>query len=613
MKHFGLSKQLALLVSGLMVMFAIAGYLSIQTTSQAIYEERKGKLRSQVETAIGVLTTYHSRVIAGEMTEKQARELAYETLYNMRYEPSGYFFGYNYDVIIQFHINPKQVGRELKGVPGKHGDMFRDELVEKGRTGGGYVYYDWTKPGFGETLYPKLSYAQDFAPWELVIVTGVYMDDLAAIINNMVIEVLTYGLVVLAAAILGAVLIIRGIVKPLAVIRAILHAISKDEHDHDIQYLDQRNEVGSMARAAKELQEKVRDRLALEAKQREQDAQLQDERAKVSAMKEAEIIEQARFVDAIRGHLAQLADGDLTTRCGDLSARYAEVKDNFNQAITNLEFAMTNVNVKGAEIGVSKDQISKAAYELARRTEMQASNLEEASAAIEELAQTVRKTANGANDAANRVTAVNHEANRSDKIVGEAITAMGDIENSSQEIEQIISVIDEIAFQTNLLALNAGVEAARAGESGKGFAVVAQEVRELAQRSADAAKEIKEKISNSSQQVENGVKLVGQTGEALQRIGEQITTANEIVSSIAKSAVEQDATLSSIATSINELDKQTQQNAAMAEESTASAEVLSRDTGQLLALIEAFKVDRTNHLDDARSRRGAQVQSGHAA
>ncbi|MBY2983797.1 methyl-accepting chemotaxis protein, partial [Rhizobium leguminosarum] len=186
-----------------------------------------------------------------------------------------------------------------------------------------------------------------------------------------------------------------------------------------------------------------------------------------------------------------------------------------------------------------------------------------------------------------------------------AIEAMSGIEKSSSEITKIIGVIDEIAFQTNLLALNAGVEAARAGESGKGFAVVAQEVRELAQRSAAAAKEIKDQIARSSSQVDHGVRLVGEAGEALKRISDQIKAANEIVAKIAHSASEQDTTLRSISSSMNQLDAATQQNAAMAEETTASAETLATDTDELIDLIRGFRVSAPQHRQAEPMRRAS--------
>jgi methyl-accepting chemotaxis protein len=259
---------------------------------------------------------------------------------------------------------------------------------------------------------------------------------------------------------------------------------------------------------------------------------------------------------------------------------------------------MGRVNLKGNDIAVSKEEIRRASGELATRTERQAANLEETSAALDELTVAIRHTADGAKEAATRVQSVSQEAQQSDGIVTHAIDAMSGIEQSSEEITKIIGVIDEIAFQTNLLALNAGVEAARAGESGKGFAVVAQEVRELAQRSAAAAKEIKAQIARSSAQVAEGVQLVGKTGEALKRISSQITGANGVVARIAASAAEQDTTIRSISSALNQLDTATQQNAAMAEETTASAEVLANDTGDLLHLIQGFKVSK----QDGRSQ-----------
>jgi len=175
-------------------------------------------------------------------------------------------------------------------------------------------------------------------------------------------------------------------------------------------------------------------------------------------------------------------------------------------------------------------------------------------------------------------------------VVRDAVAAMSEIESSAQQISQIIGVIDEIAFQTNLLALNAGVEAARAGDAGKGFAVVASEVRALAQRSAEAAKEIKALISASTTQVEQGVSLVGQTGEALNRIVAQVADINTVVSEIAASAQEQATGLHQVNTAVNQMDQVTQQNAAMVEQSTAASHSLAQETEELARLIARFKV-----------------------
>jgi methyl-accepting chemotaxis protein len=219
---------------------------------------------------------------------------------------------------------------------------------------------------------------------------------------------------------------------------------------------------------------------------------------------------------------------------------------------------------------------------------------------LEEITATVKRTAEGATHARTVVAAAKLDAETGGEVVGKAIVAMNAIETSSQGITQIIGVIDEIAFQTNLLALNAGVEAARAGDAGRGFAVVAQEVRALAQRSAEAAKEIKVLIATSTTQVSAGVDLVAQTGKALERIVNQVAQINGVVGEIAASAQEQSSGLQQVNVAINQMDQVTQQNAAMVEESTAASHALAREAQDLARLIGRFKVGGD----------GAQVQAG---
>lgn len=318
----------------------------------------------------------------------------------------------------------------------------------------------------------------------------------------------------------------------------------------------------------------------LEAERKKQeDARLEMERA------------QAQMFSTLADGLDRLASGDLTYRITTaVGADHVKVRDDFNAAMARLQDAMKHVATSTRGIESGTEEIAAASEDLSRRTEQQAASLEETAAALDEITATVRKTASGAKAANEVVTAARTEAEKGGGVVSDAVEAMSAIEKSSVQIAQIIGVIDEIAFQTNLLALNAGVEAARAGDAGRGFAVVAQEVRALAQRSADAAKEIKALISASTTQVSAGVKLVDQTGDALRRIVARVLEINGVVNEIASSAVEQSTALNEVNTAVNQMDQMTQQNAAMVEESTAATQSLKGEACELSRLIGGFSI-----------------------
>lgn len=288
--------------------------------------------------------------------------------------------------------------------------------------------------------------------------------------------------------------------------------------------------------------------------------------------------------------LQRLADGDLGASINaQVAPQYQGVKDNFNGAVQKLLLAISAVSSSVQAMRVSTDEMSQASDDMARRTEQQAASLEETAAALNEITKAVHTTAQSAKQAADVTDLARKGAVKSGEVVRQAIHAMGQIEQSSDKIAKIIGVIDEIAFQTNLLALNAGVEAARAGEAGRGFAVVAQEVRGLAQRSAEAAKEIKELISASTHQVGQGVDLVGQTGLALDKMGEQVAELTALVTAIAESANEQATSLNEVNAAVNQMDQVTQQNAAMVEQSTAASKELAGEADELMHLMAQFK------------------------
>jgi methyl-accepting chemotaxis protein len=296
-------------------------------------------------------------------------------------------------------------------------------------------------------------------------------------------------------------------------------------------------------------------------------------------------------VAALGQALDSLAKGDLVSRLADeVPAEFQKLKDDFNNAIAILEQTMSRVSTVTDGIRGGSDEIGVAADDLSRRTEQQAASLEETAAALDEITSTVRRSAAGAKQASQVVAGARSEAERSGIVVAQAVTAMGEIETSSHEIGNIIGVIDEIAFQTNLLALNAGVEAARAGDAGRGFAVVAQEVRALAQRSAEAAKEIKALIGASTRHVEAGVGLVGQTGQALRGIVAKVAEIDTLIEQISASSQEQASGLQQVNTAVNQMDQVTQQNAAMVEQTTAATHALKGQTAELVALVSAFQV-----------------------
>ncbi|WP_282587253.1 methyl-accepting chemotaxis protein [Lichenifustis flavocetrariae] len=318
-----------------------------------------------------------------------------------------------------------------------------------------------------------------------------------------------------------------------------------------------------------------------------------DEKGKVTKVVKfaTDVTARIESVAQLGAALTALAEGDLERRIDHaLIPELDMLRTDFNRALDTLQGTMRQVRQGSSAILNGTEEIRTSSDDLSRRTEQQAASLEETAAALDEITATVKKTSEGAAHARQVVGTAKESAETSSVVVRQAVGAMHNIERSSQQIGQIIGVIDEIAFQTNLLALNAGVEAARAGEAGRGFAVVASEVRALAQRSAEAAKEIKALISTSAGQVDEGVKLVGQTGVVLEQIVVQVAEVSTIVSSIATSAQEQATALQEVNTAVNQMDQVTQQNAAMVEQTTAASHTLAQETSELARLVDQFRL-----------------------
>jgi len=383
----------------------------------------------------------------------------------------------------------------------------------------------------------------------------------------------------------------RAIAGPVSAMTAAMGRLAAGDNTVEVPAVGRKDEVGHMADAVQSFKEAALEKIRLEATAVEQRRAVETaERASESERARA-AEEQAVVVDGLAIGLDKLSDGVLTYRLNDpFAPHYEKLRADFNAAMERLQETMKEVAGNTAGIRSGAGEISQASDDLSRRTEQQAASLEETAAALDEITATVRRTAEGAGQARETVSAAKADAERSGVVVRDAVAAMSEIEASAQKISQIIGVIDEIAFQTNLLALNAGVEAARAGEAGRGFAVVASEVRALAQRSAEAAKEIKALISASSNQVDHGVNLVGETGKALERIVAQVAELSGVVSEIAASAQEQASGLQEVNTAVNQMDQVTQQNAAMVEQSTAASHSLAGEAEALTRLISRFEV-----------------------
>jgi methyl-accepting chemotaxis protein len=395
-----------------------------------------------------------------------------------------------------------------------------------------------------------------------------------------------------ALVMLGGFFAIRAwIVAPVQGLQGVMGRLSGGDLQAKVIGTDRKDEIGGMARAVQVFKDAGLEKQRLEAEAVAQRQAAEQDRQRAEAARAAAAKQQEFVVHSVAEGLEKLSSGDLLFRLTtDFGGDYEKLRADFNAAMGKLQETMQAIatNTQGVRSGA--EEITQASDDLSRRTEQQAASLEETAAALDQITATVRRTSEVANEARNLVSTSKTDAERSGDVVRQTVGAMDGIESSSKQIANIIGVIDEIAFQTNLLALNAGVEAARAGDAGRGFAVVATEVRALAQRSADAAKEIKALISTSTQQVDVGVKLVSETGQALGRIVTQVSQLNGLVAELAASAKEQATGLGEVNAAVNQMDQVTQQNAAMVEEATAASHSLENEAHELARLVGQFSI-----------------------
>jgi methyl-accepting chemotaxis protein len=437
--------------------------------------------------------------------------------------------------------------------------------------------------------------------WKLGDVRGVL--EVTSVIDGQLADGARFGNAMIAgSALIGLALLViaamatRSVTIPLRNLAGGMRRLAAGTTDVDIAGTERKDEIGGMAKAVLVFRDAAVEKARLETQADEQrqlaeeaHAQSEQEHRKLAEVQSLAAQEQADAVAALAKGLAGLAEGDLTVRLSEgFTVGYQRIRDDFNHTIAQLEETIAGIAASTSEVASAAAEIATSATDLSQRTEEQAASLEETSASMEEIAATVKQNAANARQANEFAAGTRAAADRGGAVVAKVVEAMSRIAGSSHRISDIIGVIDEIARQTNLLALNAAVEAARAGEAGRGFAVVAAEVRGLAQRSSQAAKDINSLITQSSNEVAEGVELVNRAGGSLNEIVDQIKRVADIVANIANASAEQTTGLEQINKALTQMDEVTQQNSALVEQNAATAKTLESQSGAVSERLAAF-------------------------
>ena len=459
----------------------------------------------------------------------------------------------------------------LKDLP-MQADFGASHIIHDGnKVGAAYAKSD------GDNGEPKSGWRSVIVASDEALLSG------ASAVSNSIIIFILIAIAVSAAAgwFLG-----RGISAPITALIERMRQLVAGDKTAAVPSLERADDIGDIARAVEVFREAAVDKDRMEA-------EAEAERQRATAERERIAARQQLAVDRLGEALGALAEGDLTHNLpADFPEEYDRLKTDHAAAIARLRDTMQAIVQSAEAIRTGTVEIAGASEDLARRTEAQAATLEQTAAALEETSGAVKANAGSSREAAAKVGGTREAAAEGRTVAKETIEAIARVQSSQREIGSIVGVMQEIAYQTNILALNAGVEAARAGDAGRGFMVVANEVRLLAQRSSEAAKDIQRLIGGSNEQVDDGVALVNKSGEMLQRIVDDVMSVNELIADIAAASERQALGVNQISSAVNQMDSTTQQNAAMVEQTTAAARSLASETESLSNMIGFFRIGR---------------------
>ncbi len=555
----------AIVALSLMITSGLTLFFLNQAT-QSAYAQRETKLKELLTNNLSYFQSLQDKVDAGELTLQEAQATAIDLIKYTRYNENGYYFVYSLEGYELMHgVKHDLAGSYAMDTQHKAtGRFLSREMVELAKAQGeGKVEYPATAPGL-EGEHAKMTYVKLFEPWGWVLCTGAYFIDINADIaklRNVLIAVL---IVSLGALTCMSSLLARSVTKPLSGLKNRMEGLANGDTNTPIPSTKSKSEVGDMARTLDVFRGSLIRQEELETEER------------------AHAQERAVVVSKLSENLGKLSSGDLNAQIDTkFSEEFEPLRHDYNAAVDRMATLLSEIVSSVSSINNEAHALDKSSEELGIRTETQAASLEQTTAALQELSTSLNTSTKEADNAAAKVSQTRDQSQHGSEIVAQTIKAMQDIAESSQKISNITAMIDDISFQTNLLALNAGVEAARAGEAGRGFAVVASEVRALAAKSSDAAQDIAVLIAEASKQVEVGVSMATNSGEALSTITNNVSEIEEIVRQMASATKQQSLGISEISTAANQLDQVTQQNAAMFEESAASTQRLRDETREL--------------------------------